>query len=289
MEASSVLGLLETPDCKRRWHKPDYPEQERIALTEWLVGRIEQVAKARKKAFTIGILAASIFDDPRVLAVCEVLTNRKDFNVAHIVATLVQNDAVPNHRFHLYKPTGLLKREAWERTWDDQRREDAGEVVTPEVPPAYGSGDFLKADFWRLRGKLDVPKERFIAFTEVPEHPKFEPVFGWAGWNAEQRLRAILEIDEDLEDIGVHIEDRIGLIESAWRLLPDVEREDFGAAARLKREVQALVGPDGPSRVRVEDWKKRFPPPTSREARAKRAAVARGGDCVVDVEGDGEK
>jgi hypothetical protein len=31
------------------------------------------------------------------------------------------------------------------------------------VPPKYTSADFLKTDFWRLRGKLDVPKERWIS------------------------------------------------------------------------------------------------------------------------------
>jgi hypothetical protein len=182
---------------------------------------------------------------------------------------------VPNHRFHIYKPAGLVKREAWERTWEDQRREDASEKVTPEVPPSYGTGDFLKTEYWQLRGKLDVPKERFIAFTEVPGRSGVETLYGWAGWTPVQRLRAILAIDENLEDADVPLADRIGLLDSAWRLLPDVAREDAAAAARLKAELQALVGPQGPGPELIEDWRKRYPPPSTRGAKAKRAAKTR--------------
>lgn len=267
-----ALALIETANFKRRWYKPDYAEQERVALTEWLADRVEQAAKARMQAFSLEQLVANLQDDARVLAVCEVLTGRKDFSLSQLVMSALQGDAVPSHRFHVYKPAGLVKREVWERTWADQRREDAGEKVTPEVPPAYGSGDFIKPDYWRLRGKLDVPKERFIAFTEVPGRAGVETLYGWAGWSAQQRVKAILAIDEELEDASVPLADRIGLLDSAWRLLPDVAREDAAAATRLKAELQALVGPEGPSRELIEDWKRRFPPPTSRAAGAKRGA-----------------
>lgn len=278
--ATPALALIETANFKRRWYKPDYVVEERVALTEWLADRVEQAAKARTQAFTLEQLVANLQDDARVLAVCEVLTGRKDFSLSQLVASALQGDAVPSHRFHLYKPAGLVKREVWERTWADQRREDAGEKVTPEVPPSYGSGDFLKPDYWRLRGKLDVPKERFIAFTEVPGRSGVETLYGWAGWTAQQRVKAILAIDEELEDASVPLADRIGLLDSAWRLLPDVAREDAAVATRLKAELQALVGPEGPSRQLVEDWKMRFPPPTTRAARAKKAAAARDDDDV---------
>lgn len=265
--STPALALIETANFKRRWYKPDYAEQERVALTEWLADRVEQAARARTQAFSLEQLVANLQDDARVLAVCEVLTGRKDFSLSQLVANALQGDAVPSHRLHVYKPAGLVKREVWERTWADQRREDAGEKVTPEVPPAYGSGDFLKPDYWRLRGKLDVPKERFIAFTEVPGRSGVETLYGWAGWTAQQRVKAILAIDEELEDASVPLADRIGLLDSAWRLLPDVAREDAPAANRLKAELQALVGPEGPSAALIEDWKKRFPPPTARAAR----------------------
>lgn len=39
----------------------------------------------------------------------------------------------------------------------------AAEVGAIPVPPRYVSADFQKAAWWRLRGKLDVPKERFVS------------------------------------------------------------------------------------------------------------------------------
>ena len=48
--------------------------------------------------------------------------------------------------------------------WKLQREEDAGAKVEIPVPPKYASKDFQKSDYWRLRGGLDVPKERFILY-----------------------------------------------------------------------------------------------------------------------------
>jgi hypothetical protein len=268
--ATPALTLIETANFKRRWHKPDYGEQERMALTEWLTDRVEQAAMARTQAFSLEQIVANLQDDFRVLAVCEVLTGRKDFSFSQLVASALQGDAVPSHRFHLYKPAGLVKRDVWERTWADQRREDSGEKVTPEVPPAYGSDDFLKPDYWRLRGKLDIPKERFIAFTEVPGRSGVETLYGWAGWTSLQRVRALLAIDADLDDAQVPLADRIGVLDSAWRLLPDAAREDATAAGRLKAELQALVVSGGPSGEQIEDWKKKFSPPRGGGARKPR-------------------
>ena len=66
--------------------------------------------------------------------------------------------------------------------------------------------------------------------------------------------------------------DRIALLDSAWRLLPDIARDDAATASRLKAELAALVGADGPSKVLLDAWRTRFPPPGGR-ARARRPAV----------------
>lgn len=276
--ATPALRLVESPAFKRRWYKPDYETEEKHALEEWLADRIELAATSRNTAFSLEQLVASLQDDARVLAVCEVLTARKDFNLSQLVATALQEHSVPNHRFHVYKAPGLVKRDVWERNWADQRREDAGVNITPEIPPSYAATDFLKPEYWQLRGKLDVPNERFIAFTEVPRRSGVETLYGWTGWTAQQRVKAILAIDEELEDASVPLADRIGLLDGAWRLLPEVAREDAAAATRLKAELQALVGPEGPSAALIEDWKKGFPPPNTRVARVKTPATTRDDD-----------
>ena len=56
---------------------------------------------------------------------------------------LLADEGVPFLAAYRLKDTGLRKREAWEHTWDLQRREDAGEQVGPiPVPPKYTSADF---------------------------------------------------------------------------------------------------------------------------------------------------
>jgi len=272
--ASPALTLIESPNFKRRWYRPDHAAEEKRALELWIAERVETAAKERARPFTLEQIVANVQDDPRTLAVCEVLTSRRDFNLFALVADALSDDAVPGHPLHIYKPSGLVKREAWERTWEAQRREDAGEDAKPEVPPGYGTGDFLKVDYWQLRGKLDVPKERFIAFTEVPGRSGAETLYGWAGWTPLQRLKALLAIDEELEDAGASLADRTGVLDSAWRLLPDVAREDPPAASRLKAELQALVGPTGPSPESLEDWRKRFPPPKPPKKKTERARKA---------------
>lgn len=271
---SPALTLIESPNFKRRWYHPDYPAEEKRSIELWLAERVEALAKGRSRPFTLEQIVAGLQDDPRTLAVCEVFTGRRDFNLSLLVADSLSDDTVPSHPLHIYRPSGLVKREAWERMWEAQRQEDAGVIVKPEVPPGYLTGDFLKVEYWQLRGKLDVPKERFIAFTEVPGRSGAETLYGWAGWTPLQRLKALLAIDEELEDAGIPLADRTGVLDSAWRLLPDVAREDPQAAARLKAELQALVGPTGPSPESLEDWRKRFPPPKPPKKKTERARKA---------------
>src|SRR6185312_4722613 len=66
-----------------------------------------------------------------------------------------------------------------------------GEIA---VPPKYGSGDFAKTTYWRLRGKLDVPKERFILYPGAERDVDTTPVLGWAGWDHLEQARALAEL-----------------------------------------------------------------------------------------------
>lgn len=94
----------------------------------------------------------------------------------------------------------------------------------------------------------------------------------------DERIRAILALDEDLEDAQVPLSDRVALLDSAWRLLPEAAREDEAIAGRLQAELQALVGPEGPSPEVLDDWRKRFPPPKKpKSGIAKRGKKAKRG------------
>ncbi|MET8199561.1 DUF7008 domain-containing protein [Micromonospora taraxaci] len=76
----------------------------------------------------------------------------------------------------------MRKRAQWERTWALQRKEDVGEKVTIEVQPKYAWADFLRPSYWKARGKLDVPKERFISYPQAGRDSDGSELLGWAGW-----------------------------------------------------------------------------------------------------------
>src|SRR5262249_32283084 len=109
-----------------------------------------------------------------------------------LVTELVLENAVPFLSVLRYKPSGVRKREQWERTWDLQRREDAGQKVGEiPVPPKYAAADFASTVLWQLRGKLDVPKERFISYPHCQRDTDPTPVIAWAGWDHLQQARAL--------------------------------------------------------------------------------------------------
>ena len=59
------------------------------------------------------------------------------------------------------------------------------------VPPKYKSTDFLKTNVWRLRGGLDVPKERWISYPGCERGADGSLVIAWAGWNHLQQATAL--------------------------------------------------------------------------------------------------
>ena len=110
---------------------------------------------------------------------------------AKVLASLVTEEAVPYLAAHRYKPAGLEKFRTWQQVWDLQRREDAGEKVDIPVPPKYSTPDFRKVEYWKARGKLDVPKERFILYPDLHREGDSSIVLGWAGWDHKDQALAL--------------------------------------------------------------------------------------------------
>ncbi len=67
----------------------------------------------------------------------------------------------------------------------------AKEIGPIPVPPKYGSTDFKKAGHWKLRGKLDVPKERWVSYLGLHTSASPSPLYAWAGWNHLQQAQAL--------------------------------------------------------------------------------------------------
>jgi len=166
--------------------------------------------------------------DADFMQVAELYRGRKDFDVGRLVAELVEDQSVPCLPVLRYKPAAMDKRRAWERTWELQRLEDAidarigrdeeverrpdwtihaddgsepltehmakllknGGVGDIPVPPKYKSSDLQKSTYWRLRGKLDVPKERWVSFPHCEGEDGTLPI-AWAGYDHLQLARAV--------------------------------------------------------------------------------------------------
>ncbi len=206
-----------------------------------------------------------------VRAVCRLQSGRDDIALTTELRRLVAEASVPNCKAQVYKPSGLEKRAAWERTWALQHAQDRGETVDVPVPPRYAPTDFVKPAYWRLRGKLDVPKERFIAFAEMPVAPSGgtssagdrsasaaaaadAALYGWAGWTPLRRAMVLLNLDEQAQEQGVAIGARYGLLHGIQFLLPWVAWESAPAQAELRTILRQLLGEGGVSDVMLAEW-----------------------------------
>ncbi len=218
------LALIERPECKRRWSTESWEKQQERALRGWLLDRLE----ARPLWFATDVNGDDQPAPHSVRSLADQVESNKDFvqvarlwaadalqrpdaDLAEIVGALVDAEHVPFLAAYRYKPAGLAKRAEWEHTWNLQRQEDAiasrmghDDVTHPEVraaidkeigqvpvPPRYGSGEFLKTSYWTQRGKLDVPKERFVSYPGASRDGDGSLLLGWAGWDHREQAQAL--------------------------------------------------------------------------------------------------
>jgi hypothetical protein len=198
IEKDRNIGLIENMNCKRRWETRAWSDMERSAARDWLLDRLEAPhlwpagVDQPPQLSTVNRLADAVRADVGFMQIAELYAGHSGFDVGEVVAELVAAESVPFLPVLRYSDTGLRKRAQWEDTWALQRREDAGERVGKiPVPPKYQSKDFLKADFWRLRGGLDVPKERWVSYPGCERGADTSLPIAWAGWNHLQQATAL--------------------------------------------------------------------------------------------------
>jgi hypothetical protein len=201
IESNRQIGMVERPEYKRRWATEGWDALQEKALRSWLLNRMENDAlwfdaEGSPLIRTLNQLVHDLEQDEDFVAVAELFAPGQDF--AKTVAALLATEHVPALAALRYKPSGLDKRTDWERAWGEQRKEDAEQDFIAKkkirdaipVPRPYTSADFLRSSYWSLRGKLDVPKERFISYgTENVQSP---PLYGWAGWDHLQQAEALI-------------------------------------------------------------------------------------------------
>ncbi|MET9851896.1 BREX-2 system adenine-specific DNA-methyltransferase PglX [Streptomyces sp. NPDC006450] len=200
IESSRAIGMVERPEYKRRWATEGWDALQEKALRSWLLDRIENRdhwfdENGMPALVSISRLTDVLSRDEDFVSVAKIYAPRKELPA--VVSELMAEEHVPFLSALRYKPSGLKKREDWEHVWDLQRQEDAAPDEpakrkirdTIPVPPKYTSADFLRPSYWKARGKLDVPKERFISYgqtnTPTPE------LYGWAGWDHREQAYAL--------------------------------------------------------------------------------------------------
>ncbi|MFC9620383.1 BREX-2 system adenine-specific DNA-methyltransferase PglX [Streptomyces sp. NPDC056930] len=200
IETSRAIGMIERPEYKRRWATEGWDVLQERALKSWLLDRIENrdlwFQDGQPTVLTRAQLTSALSLDEDFVSVAELYAPR--IELATVVADLLSLEHVPFLAALRYKPSGLKKRADWEHVWDLQRLEDAAPDEPAKrkirdsipVPPKYTSADFLKPYYWRARGKLDVPKERFISYATGPISSTPD-LFGWMGWDHLEQAQAL--------------------------------------------------------------------------------------------------
>lgn len=224
------IRLLENPEYKRRWVSESWEKQQQVALGGWLLERLEDRrfwfdSQGRPSPRSLAQLADEVARDTDLVSVFALWEGRPDAPIVQSLHKLLVNQAVPFLAAHRLKDPGLRKREAWEESWALQRRQDAGEKVGPiPVPPKYTSADFRNTSWWQARGKLDVPKERFILYPDAGRETDPTPLLGWAGWDHAQQSLALSLIIGAREADGWDDDRLVTLVAGLAELQPWVEQ-----------------------------------------------------------------
>jgi hypothetical protein len=208
LEQRSDIGLIEQPEFKHRWLTEPWEKREKDAIRQWLLDRCEQRdlwyeaasdGSLRPRPLTVSALADLLSSDQGFAALAARYTGETT-SVAKVIAELIREEHVPYLAALRYTGSGLLKRDLWEQTWDWQRKEDeTGQLKQGPVPPKYTSADYLRPAYWRQRGKLDVPNERFISY---PRMPPDDLTIGWAGWNDPDRAYVLIGLIDNQKRSG---------------------------------------------------------------------------------------
>jgi hypothetical protein len=161
---------------------------------------------------------------------------------------------------------------------EEQRRRKREEVGDIPVPPKYVTKDFQSTDFWRLRGGLDVPKERFVSFPHCQRDADGSLVVTWAGHNHLKRALATAAYYQERKDNDGWPAERLipllaGVIELAPWLLQWHNEYDPDLGARMGDYFVDFVQTEarvlGMTEAAVAAW---APPAAPRRGRSRRVA-----------------
>ena len=279
IESDQRIRLLERPEYKRRWATVPWARQLKDALESAILDRLEDPKLWRDvqgpTARSVAQLADLLRGDRALLELGRALTDSGEPDLALIVERLVLGEAVPYLAAYRYKSSGLERFREWQSVWELQRREDAGETVEIPVPSTYATSDFQRVEYWRARGKFDVPKERFVLYPGVGREGDTSPVLGWAGWNHRDQAVALVREILTQQSFGASDGALVPMVAGLVELEPwlhqwhtDLEPE-FGssAAQAVTSQIDQLLAQLQMTRDDVNAWR----PPAATRGRPRRA------------------
>lgn len=269
IESDPFLGMLERPEYKRRWQSATFDDLVPDALRGFVLDRLEDASLwadgSGPRVLSVAQVADRVRGDADLVEAVRLLVGAVEVDLTQELSRLIADEAVPFLAAHRYKDSGLRKRAEWESVWEMQRREDAGETVSIPVPPKYSSGDFRKTAYWKARGKLDVPKERFVSYPLAQRPGDRSMVIGWAGWHHLEQARALARLlmertgDEGL-DAQVQVSLLAGLVElepwlKQWHNDPDPEFGGVSPAVYFTGFIDSQLSMLGKTREDARAWR----------------------------------
>jgi hypothetical protein len=161
IQSNQKVRIIEQPQYKHRWTMPDTATEARKGIAEWALAELEKVISGGGIVSASHAAIAWLRAEPARTG--DALTLYLGGDALTWSRQAFQRDSVPFLAALRHSEAGLEKRSQWEAVWSAQRLEDRGSapgLISP--PPKYDQKDFRDANHFTLRGKLDVPKERFI-------------------------------------------------------------------------------------------------------------------------------
>ena len=196
LDASEELMLLEDAEHKRRW----IPGGRGSFATS--ARSFEEDCRLEVRFRTVHLIGATMdvpLDAPEFARAAESRMGRSLFEWAFssgddgsMPESVLEGTAIPFVGPRYLHEGGVEKLRGWELLWRRQADEDRGQRSSDgSGVPMFTKSDYREARYYRLRGKLGVPCEGLISYPGCDSDENRRPVYGWAGWDHEQRAKAL--------------------------------------------------------------------------------------------------
>ncbi|HYO54676.1 DUF7008 domain-containing protein [Archangium sp.] len=240
-KADPRLETLDAKACKRWWFSRSEPRKggdydsrrTQEACKRWLLTQVERLFREQRSpaALTPGEIAEALSSEPDVRAVAEVLEGKAHPELAELLTPLIEDDAVPFLTSMRFSSSGLSKARAWEHLWSLQRHRPVSPHEARQLAPRYVLKDFQKTSWWRLRGQVDLPRERFISYPRLVRDGA-DVLYGWAGWTFLQQAEVLETLYRTGQREGWTSERLLLILQGVEELLPWIQQYHQDAAPR---------------------------------------------------------